>query len=171
MVITVQESRWKNLSELISHIEQTHHVYTRAALAHIEELFNHQELAVASADIRGCFEKLEADLTPHLMKEERILFPYIVELEGNPGQPPASCFGSVANPIRMMDMEHESVTKLLEQLRELTANYRPPSEDNANISALYTALAELERDLVQHIHLESDVLFPQAIKLERQTPT
>ena len=168
MSITAQESNKQNLSELISHIEQSHHVFTREALAHIKALFTSRELVSVgkSVEIRICFEQLEADLMPHLMKEERILFPYIVALENNPMQPPVSCFGSVANPIRMMGVEHQAVEKLLKQLRELTANYRPLPESDSNVSTLYAALAELDRDLVEHIHLENDVLFPQALELE-----
>ena len=169
MGITMQDSDKQSLSELISHIEHSHHVFTRRALAHIKTLFNSRELLSVdrSAEIRICFEELEADLMPHLMKEERILFPYIVALENNPTQPPVSCFGSVANPIRMMGTEHQAVEKLLEKLRELTANYRPLPGDDSDVSALYAALADLDRDLVEHIHLESDVLFPRALEMEK----
>jgi len=169
MGINMQESKWPSLSALISYIEQSHHVFTREALAHIKILFNSRKTAGVTEpdDIRCCFEKLEADLTPHLAKEERILFPYIVALESNPAQPPASCFGSVANPVRMMGIEHHGVKEILEQLRELTANYQPPREGDSDVFALYSALAKLDNDLVEHIHLEDDVLFPQALELER----
>ena len=73
---------------------------------------------------------------------------------------------SVANPIRMMCAEHHGVKELLEQLRELTANYHPWTESYSNVFALYAALAELDHDLVEHIHLEDDVLFPQALELD-----
>ncbi len=170
MDITMQVSKKQSLSEMISQIEQTHHVFTREIIAHIKELFNSQELdsVVAFADIKRCFEELEADLIPHLIKEERILFPYIVGLDGESGQLPASCFGSVANPIRMMETEHQEVKKLLCQLRELTGNYLPHPDGNSIVSVLYGALAALDRDLVQHIHLENDVLFPQALEIEKK---
>ena len=57
---------------------------------------------VVSADIRQCIEALEVDLLPHLMKEEQILFPYIINLESNPRQNYAPDFGTIANPIRVM---------------------------------------------------------------------
>ena len=154
------------LGELIARIEQTHHVFTRAALAQIKGLLNSTD-AAGTAGIRRCFEELEADLLPHLMKEERILFPYIVALEGSPGQPAESCFGSVANPIGMMNREHRAVDGLLQQLRGLTDNYRALSGPGPGVPALYSALAELDRDLVEHMHQENDVLFPQALELER----
>ena len=109
---------------------------------------------------------MEADLTPHLLKEERILFPYVVALENNPHQLPDSCFGSVANPIRMMEAEHHSVKQMLDELRELTANYRLHTEACPNVLALYAALAGLDHDLVEHIHKEDDILFPLALELE-----
>lgn len=166
----MQETKRQSLSELIAHIEQFHHVFTREALTRISKLFDSPELVSIGniAEIRNCFEELEADLTPHLMKEERILFPYVVSLESNPAQPSTSCFGSVANPIRMMNMEHLAVQNLLGKLRDLTANYGSPPEGHSNVSALYAALEELDRDLMEHIHLEGDVLFPQALALEKR---
>lgn len=159
-----------DLDTLIAHIEQSHHVFTREQLQRIAMLlanFDATRTPVQN-EIRHCCSELDADLIPHLMKEERILFPYIVELARHPAQPPHACFGSIANPIAMMNIEHETLNRLLVRLRELTGNYTATSGLPQGISDLYGALKELDADLVRHMHLEDDVLFPRALQLEQE---
>lgn len=153
-----------HLGDLIADIEQTHHTYTRDALEQIAELFDAAGMA-APLGLRRCFDALQADLIPHLMKEEQVLFPYIVALESNPEYPPHACFGSVANPIRMMQLEHHHVKTLLVSLRELTFHYAPTGDAQTN--ALYVALAALDQDLEQHIKTEDGTLFPRMLQLEQ----
>ncbi len=155
-----------SLSTLISNIEHSHHDYTRNALNHIASMLDTIEKTghTLSAELAQCLHEMEADLLPHLLKEERILFPYIVALEQNPQSPPAACFGSLANPIRMMEAEHAALKTILGRLRALTLNYAPVPD--ADIGRLYTVLAELDADLLQHIHWEDDILFPRALQFE-----
>jgi len=154
------------LSDLIANIETGHHTFTRSALERIEKLF--QEHSAASIrqyeELLRCFNALYEELLPHLMKEENILFPHIVAMERDPLHPPSSCFGTIANPIYMMRVEHATCQELLTQLRSLTGGYDATSSKPA--SELYTALEELDGDLVEHIHWEDEVLFPRALELE-----
>jgi regulator of cell morphogenesis and NO signaling len=156
------------LGDLIAHIEQSHHVFTRSELDRIAEMLDVMKGAniPSLVEIKCCFEELRADLIPHLMKEERILFPYITALERDPTHPPSSCFGSISNPIRMMLIEHTAVINLLKKLRALTDEYRAAPGSDAGMLNLYGALAGLDGDLMQHIHWEDDVLFPQALQME-----
>ena len=162
--------KYETLSKLIADIEQSHHVFTRTELNRITELFEDVKLKAMpiAQKIEQYFMELQADLLPHLMKEEYILFPFIRELEKDPRQLPSSCFGSVSNPIRMMRTEHINVKHLLEKLRELTSHYTPASDSDAEAIALYSALARLDADLEKHIHWEDCVLFPRAIQLENE---
>jgi regulator of cell morphogenesis and NO signaling len=157
------------LGKLIAEIEQSHHAFTREALDHIGKLLGNKADALThiSPALLDCFDELQADLIPHLIKEERILFPYVTALENDPAHPPYSCFGSIANPIHMMKIEHDKVKMLLGRLRELTSNYAV--SDNARTNTLYTALSALDRDLEQHIKTEDEILFPQALQLERES--
>lgn len=150
-----------SLTALIAHIEETHHAFTRTQLEFIEGVFKRLPDASRLAAVRQCCAELQADLLPHLMKEERILFPYICALEE--GRAPNAPFGTVANPIRMMNMEHTKVKELLETLRTLTGHYANASACGAELLA---ALAALDEDLVRHIHVEDSALFPRAIALE-----
>lgn len=156
------------LGDLITMIESTHHTFTRSQLEHIDHLLRHMPNAIFPQrdEVIRCFSELYAELIPHLMKEENILFPYIIALERNPAQPPKSCFGSVANPIYMMRLEHASSIEMLENLRSLTSYYRTLAGCDERVELLYAEMAKLDEDLVQHIHWENEVLFPRALALE-----
>lgn len=162
------------LSYLIVHINSTHHKYVREEIARLGPLFekvcgvhgkNHPELLHIQAVFRGVAQ----ELTQHMMKEEMVLFPYIVRLEeavvqGEPALPPP--FGTVANPVRMMEHEHDSAGQALKAIRSASNGYTAPEGACASYQALYRALAEFEADLHQHIHLENNILFPRAIAME-----
>jgi regulator of cell morphogenesis and NO signaling len=127
----------------------------------------HPELAPTAAALGALRQELEM----HMMKEERILFPYIERLEGlaAAGQPlAASPFGSIAAPIGMMEHEHDSAAQLLARMRELTSGYTAPGDACTTFRGLYFGLAELEKALHEHIHLENNVLFPRATRLEKE---
>ena len=165
------------LAELAKHIVAKHHEYVRQEIQRLIPLSakvagvhgkNHPELET----IQSSFQALAEELTAHLMKEERILFPYIEQLElaANFGSPlAASPFGTVKNPVRMMMMEHDSAGELLRKMREASGNYALPADACTSFQMLYRALEEIEADLHQHIHLENNILFPRAIELEAKT--
>lgn len=156
------------MGELIDLIEETHHTFTRTEMSRIANLMEDPSFAELShsEDIRQCFGALRADLEPHMSKEEFNLFPYITALEADPTRQPDSCFGSVAHPIRTMRFEHIAMVGMLENLRELTEQYRPAAESDPQIFLVFAALAALDADLVEHMHWEDHVLFPRALQLE-----
>jgi regulator of cell morphogenesis and NO signaling len=124
-------------------------------------------LPALAATFRGLREELEI----HMIKEERVLFPYIQRLESAAAEGrdmPSSPFGSIQAPIGMMEHEHESAAQALARLRELTAGYTPPANACNTFRGLYHGLAELEKALHEHIHLENNVLFPRAAQLEEE---
>lgn len=166
---------WAELAptELVDHIEATHHAYLHAELERLEVLsekvagshgVRHPELL----EVRTVCTAIRQDLEPHMMKEERVLFPMIRELESSSVAPTFHC-GSVRNPISMMMLEHERAGVLLEKLRTLTDGYQTPLNGCASYRALYEGLAQLETDTHLHIHKENNVLFPAVVALEEQT--
>lgn len=166
-----------SLAELINHIIEKHHAYVRAEIPRLVALLakvvrvhgqNHPELE----KVEVSFQALAEELTLHLLKEERMLFPYIVQLEDaakRGSRPAPAMFGAVQNPVRMMMMEHDSAGELLREMRETTNGYGVPEDGCMSYTMLYRALPEFEADLHQHIHLENNILFPRAIELEEQT--
>jgi len=122
--------------------------------------------------VQDLYDALDTELTNHLRKEEEVLFPYIVAAEAHrQGGPkgPAACFGSVGNPIRQMEREHESAGAVLVQIRKLTGGYALPDDACPTFRALYEELERMEEDLHQHIHLENNILFPKTIAMESHT--
>jgi regulator of cell morphogenesis and NO signaling len=153
----------------------THHKYTREAIARLNPLLekvrsvhekNHPELQL----IQTVFHGLAQELSTHMMKEEMVLFPYIVRLEEaviqkEPILPPP--FGTVQNPVTMMMHEHDSAGDVLRAMREASSGYTPPGDGCVSYQTLYKVLADFEKDLHQHIHLENNILFPRAIDMEQ----
>jgi regulator of cell morphogenesis and NO signaling len=162
------------LPALIAHILVTHHEYVKrmlpTLLAHTAKVAtvhgqNHPEVV----EVARIFANVASDLDAHLRKEERILFPYITSMalaaaEGKKLPPPP--FGSVGNPIRMMESEHESAGDALYEIRNLTGTYAPPADACTTYRVTYQELQEFERDLHQHVRLENNLLFPGARGLE-----
>jgi len=163
------------LADLVAHITSTHHKYTRSEIARLAPLLekvrsvhgqNHPELQ----SIQTSFLGLADELTMHMMKEEMMLFPYIVRMEesvieGQPILPPP--FGTVQNPVSMMMHEHDSAGDALRAMRQASGGYAAPADACVSYQTLYRTLAEFEADLHQHIHLENNILFPRAIAMEQ----
>lgn len=164
------------LSELIDHIVKTHHVFVREELPRIQALLtkvvskhapDHPELN----GVATIFAALQQELNMHLMKEEQILFPYIVRLEEAQiaGEPiPPAMFGSVQNPVSMMEQEHDAAGEAFRRMHELTGNFAVPASGCMSYQELYRALPAFEADLHQHIHLENNILHPRAVAMERR---
>jgi regulator of cell morphogenesis and NO signaling len=100
-----------------------------------------------------------------MFKEERILFPAIRSLEQSTSAP-AFPFGSVANPIRMMEHEHDHAGDALERMRRATQDYTVPEGACNTYRAMLAGLETLEGDMHQHVHKENNILFPRAIQFE-----
>ena len=164
------------LDFLADYIVNTHHSYVRKTLPDITAYAakvmqvhgkHHPELI----RINQLVSEVNAELTGHLVKEEKILFPYIKALVAakNHTQPlQAAHFGSVQSPINMMEMEHELVGRNLDEIRQLSLNYVLPEDACASYTLLYRMLDEFEEDLHLHIHLENNILFPKALEIEKQ---
>ena len=162
------------LSDLMAYIIQKHHVYTKSEIRDLTKLMEkvverHGALHPKLFVMQGIFHDICDDLSPHMMKEEVVLFPYIAELESATARKAElrrPHFGSVENPIGMMKHEHETVGDLFNRLREVADNYAPPAGGCVSFQTLYRRLADFELDIHQHIHLENNVLFPRALELD-----
>lgn len=159
---------------LCATIVETHHAYIRAELPRLRQLAqkvvsrhggSHPELK----QIQRLVETAGEDLLQHLNKEEVVLFPYITNLERNLkscGPRSLGCFGSVRNPIGMMTAEHEAAGEAMAEIRKLSHDFNPPEGACPTYRGFYAALADFERDLHRHVHLENNILFPRAIELD-----
>lgn len=167
------------LDFLIDHIVNIHHTYVEESIPliaqyanRVEEVHGHHYKEVIV--INKLFTEVANELASHMKKEEIILFPYIKKLinlkkvGGYVAPPP---FGTVNNPIKMMESEHESAGDVFKKIARLTNNYTPPEGACNTFKALYAKLDEFEQDLHRHIHLENNILHPKAIQLEQEFKT
>jgi regulator of cell morphogenesis and NO signaling len=166
--------KWE-LDFLCDYIVNTHHAYVSEAIplilsytSKVAQVHGHAHPAVI--EINNLFIGVAEELNLHMIKEERILFPYIKNVckasRGNE-QIPKPTFGTVLHPIQMMESEHETVGKILKEIAILSNNYTPPEWACNTFKALYAKLDEFEQDLHLHVHLENNILFPKAIELEK----
>jgi regulator of cell morphogenesis and NO signaling len=154
------------MAELVDHIVERHHGYLYRELPRLAVVAdqvkaahgaNHPELY----ELREVLDSLKEELTFHMLKEEKILFPILKQLETANEMPQFHC-GCVGNPIAVMEHEHADTGAALARLHTLTSGYAPPADACPTYRALLDGLAELEADLHRHIHEENNILFPRA---------
>ena len=165
--------RWE-LDFLIDFIINQHHSYVVENIPLIIQYSDkvakvHGENHPETIEINKLFHEVAKELADHMQKEEKILFPFIKQMvkakkESIP-MPPA-VFGTVKNPIRMMETEHETAGDIFKQIAKLSNNYQPPLGACTTFRVLYAKLKEFEADLHKHVHLENNILFPKASEME-----
>jgi regulator of cell morphogenesis and NO signaling len=164
---------------LIGYIVGNHHAYVRRALPSL--LANSRKIATVHGgrhpelhEVAQLTDEVAAEMTSHMMKEEHMLFPFIEALaasarEGYPA--PDAPFGSIENPLRMMEMEHESAGTAMARMRELTGGFTVPDDGCTTYRVCLQELQAFEADLHAHVHLENNVLFPKARALAVPVPS
>lgn len=164
------------LGELSDYIVKRHHEYIRKNIPflkfNVDKIArvhggNHPELA----KVRDLFYESADDLTMHLQKEELVLFPYVKKMEQakkESGELPKSVFGSVSSPITTMMDEHQNEGERFEKISELTNGYKAPEDGCTTYEVTLKQLADFEKDLHRHIHLENNILFVKAKQLEEE---
>lgn len=161
---------------LADYIVNTHHKYVLETIPvlyqYLEKVSNvHGHMHPETVQIFSLFKQVAAELNHHMIKEEEILFPYIKQLvrakKEGAGRS-EDMFGSVAQPIRVMEHEHDLVGNLMKQIAELSSGFTPPQGACGTYRVSYGKLKEFEEDLHEHIHLENNILFPAAIILEQE---
>ncbi len=143
-------------SALIDHIVARYHDVHRAQLPELVRMARrveavHRDNPDVPAGLADLLEGISEELQSHMLKEEQVLFP-MLKSGSNP---------MVVHPIGMMRAEHVDHGEALDQLNALTNDATPPLGACNTWRALYAGIAQLGDDLIHHIHLENNVLFPQ----------
>ncbi|WP_369048244.1 iron-sulfur cluster repair di-iron protein [Tenacibaculum sp. UWU-22] len=162
------------LDLLIDYIEKKHHRYVEEKTPVIKQFLDklckvHGERHPELFEVNELFTASAGELAQHMKKEELVLFPFIkqlvkAELTNTVVEAPG--FGTVKNPIAMMMQEHDNEGVRFRKIAEITANYTPPADACNTYRVTFAMLEEFEQDLHLHIHLENNILFPAAEKLE-----
>jgi regulator of cell morphogenesis and NO signaling len=152
--------RWdeRPLPELVDHIEGHYHRRLREELPELVALARkvearHADKASCPRGLAAHLEAVHEAVLSHLAKEEQVLFPMIRAGRGR----------MAGGPIHVMEAEHVDHGEDLERTRALTAGLVAPKEACSSWQALYLRLVELERELMEHIHLENNVLFRRVL--------
>jgi regulator of cell morphogenesis and NO signaling len=117
------------------------------------------------------FRELSVLLMTHSRHEEEIIFPYIKQIESTYRR--KETYGNLfvrtlRKPLSNIEKEHEVIMSILKEIKSLTNNYTCPSNACAEQSVIYNKLNEFHSDMLQHTHLEDDILFPKAIEMEKE---
>ncbi|MGE5210392.1 MAG: iron-sulfur cluster repair di-iron protein [Acidobacteriota bacterium] len=159
-----------DVEDLVGHLVETHHRYLWDELPRLQALLDtvvevHGDRHPELHEIASCFRAIRADIEPHLVKEEQVLFPAIREL-ASAAAVPTFGFGTIGNPISAMLRDHDELGSLLRDLRTSTNDYAVPDDSCASYRAFFDGLAQLEADTHLHVHKENNVLFPRVVLLE-----
>ena len=143
--------------ELIQHILHNFHEKHRLQLPELLRLARrveevHGERPQCPLGLADHLAAMYQEMESHMMKEEQVLFPLITRGYLNPAR----------GPITMMRFEHEQHGEALAELERLTHDITPPPNACNTWRALYAGLSEFRNDLMQHIHLENNILFLRA---------
>jgi regulator of cell morphogenesis and NO signaling len=164
------------LDLLTQYIQSRHHHYVESVTPSIRQLLDkicdvhgshHPELH----EIRDIFNSTSGDLAVHMKKEELILFPFIRQLSAarqDRRTVKSKIFDSVTNPIHDMKDDHLEEGEQLERMSAISNHFTPPADACMSFVTAYRMLKEYEADMHQHIHLENNILFPAAIRLEEE---
>lgn len=165
---TIRFDTW-DISLLTDFIVQHHHQYVKRSIPQLNELLTkvcnvHGDRHAYLFTLKQTFNDLADELLHHMHKEEFILFPEVKRIFSENTKP----VFNVHAPIAVMEDEHELAGNLIKTIRQLTNNYTPPADACPTFKVTYKRLQEFDQDLMQHIHLENNVLFE---KVKTRTAT
>ena len=162
---------------LADYILNVHHRYLNKALPEIKEqtatfLDGHRKKYPELEELEVIIKKFLREIPPHMKQEEEIFFPYIKQIyyaHKNRESYARLLIRTLRKPLEeVMQKEHETTGANLHRLRQITNHYIPPENACLAHKVTFAKLKELDQDLVQHIHLESNILFPKAIAMEQE---
>jgi regulator of cell morphogenesis and NO signaling len=159
-------------AEIIDYVVGHHHAYVRQALPRIAAytsgvIQSHGDRHPDLYDVADLIGRLDQHMQAHMEKEEQVLFPWIIDASQRGVTAPSEMFGTIVNPIHIMEREHEAAADWVALIRELTDNYEPPPDADAEYRLWLEELKAFDEDLRAHVHIEDNILFPAAVRLER----
>lgn len=169
-------NRW-NLDFLMNYITYTHHEYLKTVMSILKATIRefakkHREKYEYLPELENTIEMLADEMLPRLIQEEQVIFPYIRQVE-HAYKSKETYAGlmvrTLSKPVEeVMKHNHDVILKYLSRIKEITGNYTPPANACLTHKVNFSLLREMEYDLLQHLHLENDILFPKAIAMENE---
>lgn len=168
----LQYNNWK-LDFLVDYIVHVHHAYLKETLPKLEMALigfvnSHKKKLPFLEDVLLEFNRLATLLQRQMQQEEEVVFPYIKRVEAAYSH--KESYGgllvkTLRKPLQQPDLQ--ALSRSLTNLRQLTNDYRFNDESCTNHRVIFQQLQELDNDLVQHKHLENNILLPRASDTEQ----
>src|SRR5215203_613186 len=161
---------------LVDYILNVHHAYLKLTIPALEInllsfVNSHQKQHPELSEILAVFRDLVHLISLHSQHEEEIIFPYIKQIDNTYRR--KESYGNLfvrtlRKPLGNLETEHRKIGGLLSRIRALTNNYQFPENACTNHRVVFLKLQEFDNDLVQHKHLENNILFPKAVEIEKE---
>jgi regulator of cell morphogenesis and NO signaling len=173
----LEERDWRDepMSALVEHIQEVHHVYARTQMDRIETMLEHMasidsERSPLLYEIHKLFIKMAEEFRDHLLEEEEVFFPYLLQVEHSlkkmePLPRTFEGYNLQTHPLRILLSDHGMMGAEWRQIEELTHHFEPPQGASRRLKELYAALRDFQKDNQKHIHLENNILFYRAIRM------
>ena len=168
--------KW-SIDFLIDYIINVHHYYLEKTLPGLEPILDdfiveHNKKYPYLEELLTTFKRLQKEMIPHLREEEEVIFPYIRQV-ARAWKNKDSYAGLLVRTLRkpvgaMWDKEHDLVSRNLLKWREITNNYVPPAQACVNHQVILARLKELDNNIVQHVYLENEILYPKTTQIEQE---
>lgn len=148
--------------ELMDHILETHHVYTKKTLVEIDQMLfkvlkvHYKHHSEELLKVHTLFGALKTELQQHLIKEEENLFPLIEKYEATNDQ---EVLKAIFQFIKDTEDEHDVAGDVFKELEKATRDFTAPEGACTTFKTVYALMDALEKDVFNHIHLENSVLF------------
>lgn len=148
---------------LIEHILTRYHEVHRRELPELIRLAErvearHRGHPQVPAGLARLLAEVADELELHMQKEEQVLFP-LMQRGGHP---------MLLHPIAQMRNEHDEHGERLRRIESLSSDAVAPPDACPTWRALYAGLDKLGDDLMAHIHLENNLLFPAYMRQTSQ---
>lgn len=165
------------LDFLADYIIQVHHSYLRQTLPVLEThlshfIAEHRKKFTWLDELQQQFARLHAQMPLYMKQEEESIFPYIKQLNrayASQDSLAGLYTRTLRKPVeKVMDQEHQLIMDVLQHIRTLTADYTLPANACRSHWVVFMKLRELDNDLVQHMHLEKNILLPRLLSMETE---
>jgi len=167
-----------SLTEFVEYLEK-HHLMLKKMLLEISRLLKNEavqhtaQLGTTLESLRDFFAEFGPEMEKHFDREERVLWPYIRQMEGfsqTGDNKPDFHYGSIKNPISLIEYEHDRIENvMLDMMHAIAGNYKLHSDIDNAVRRIYDGLQNIDKEIREHIYLEDKILFPRVIELELRT--
>jgi regulator of cell morphogenesis and NO signaling len=166
---------WK-VSFLADYIQHVHHDYLYQNIPALSTslssfIAGHKKKFPQLEELNEVFVTLSEILLAHISHEDEIIFPYVRQIEAAYRR--NESYGNLLvktlrKPVGNIEREHKEIAELLRNLKRVLTNFHFPDNACTNHQVIYHRLQEFYDDMIQHMHLENNILYPKMKEIEQR---